>query len=59
MRPSKKRQLDIPAPQRISNQDAVAEPKRRRKRRPLPVIRTARPGTLDLTSQKIDQILFG
>jgi hypothetical protein len=65
-----KRELDIVAArQGISKQDAVvqalelwlkaAESKDRRRRLPLPVIRTGRPATLDLTNQKIDEILFG
>lgn len=65
-----KRELDIIAAQQgISKQDAVVEAlqlwlkakesKDRRKRLPPPVIRTGRPGTLDLTNEKIDAILFG
>lgn len=65
-----KRELDIAAArQRVSKQDAVvqalelwlktSESKDRRKRLPLPVIRTGRPATLDLTNDKIDEILFG
>jgi hypothetical protein len=65
-----KRGLDIIAARRgISKQDAVVQaielwlrtqqPKDRRRRLPVPVIRTGRPGTLDLTNEKIDEILFG
>jgi predicted transcriptional regulator len=65
-----KRKLDIIAAQQgISKQDAVVqalelwlkarEPKDRRRRLRLPVIRTGRPATLDLTNEKIDEILFG
>ena len=65
-----KRELDIiAARQGISKQDAVVqalelwlkarEPKDRRRRLRLPVIRTGRPATLDLTNEKIDEILFG
>ena len=65
-----KRELDIiAARQGISKQDAVVQalelwlkarqPKDRRRRRRLPVIRTGRPATLDLTNEKIDEILFG
>ena len=64
-----KRGLDILAARHgISKQDAVVQalelwvrtkqPKDRRKRLPLPVIRTGRPGTLELTNEKIDEILF-
>ena len=65
-----KRGLDIIAARHgISKQNAVVQaielwlrtkqPKDRRRRLPLPVIRTGRPGTLDLTNEKIDEILFG
>jgi len=65
-----KRVLDVTAArQGISKQDAVVQaielwlrmnqPKDRRRRLPVPVIRTGRPGTLDLTNKKIDEILFG
>ena len=65
-----KRELDIIAVrQGISKQDAVVEalelwlkstkPKDRRRRLRVPVIRTGRPATLDLTNEKIDEILFG
>jgi hypothetical protein len=65
-----KRELDIiAARQGISKQDAVVQalelwlkardPEDRRRRRRLPVIRTGRPATLDLTNEKIDEILFG
>ena len=65
-----KRELDIiAARQGISKQDAVVEalelwlkstkPKDRRRRLRVPVIRTGRPATLDLTNEKIDEILFG
>jgi len=65
-----KRGLDIIAARHgISKQNAVIQaielwlrtkqPKDRRRRLPLPVIRTGRPGTLDLTNEKIDEILFG
>lgn len=64
-----KRELDlITARQGISKQDAVVQalelwlkakqPKDRRKRLPVPVIRTGRPATLHLSNQKIDEILF-
>lgn len=64
-----KRGLDIVAARHgISKQDAVVQAielwlkakqmQDRRKRLPLPVIRTGRPGTLDLTNEKIDEILF-
>lgn len=64
-----KRGLDILAARHgISKQDAVVQaielwlrtkqPKDRRSRLPVPVIRTGRPGTLDLTNEKIDEILF-
>jgi len=60
MRVSKKRDFySIPARQRTAKQDTVAESRDRRRRLPLPVIRTGRPATLDLTNQKIDEILFG
>jgi predicted DNA-binding protein (UPF0278 family) len=65
-----KRELDVIAAQHgISKQDAVVQalelwlrtkhPKDSRRRLPVPVIRTGRPGTLDLTNEKIDEILFG
>jgi hypothetical protein len=65
-----KRGLDIVAARHgISKQDAVIQAielwlrtkqaKDRRKRLSVPVIRTGRPGTLDLTNEKIDEILFG
>jgi hypothetical protein len=65
-----KRVLDVTAArQGISKQDAVVQaielwlrmnqPKDRRRRLPVPVIHTGRPGTLDLTNKKIDEILFG
>jgi hypothetical protein len=65
-----KRELDIiTARKGISKQDAVvqalelwlkaSEPKDRRKRLPVPVIRTGHPATLKLTNEKIDEILFG
>jgi len=65
-----KREIDIAAARRgVSKQDAVVqalelwlraeESKDRRRRLPLPVIRTGRPATLDLTGEKIDEILFG
>ena len=65
-----KRGLDVVAARNgISKQDAVVQaielwlrtkqPKDRRRRLPVPVIRTGRPGTLDLTNEKIDEILFG
>ena len=65
-----KRVLDVTAArQGISKQDAVVQaielwlrmnrPKDRRRRLPVPVIRTGRPDTLDLTNEKIDEILFG
>ena len=65
-----KRELDtVAARQGISKQDAVVqalelwlkarEPKDRRRRLRLPVIRTGRPATLDLTNEKIDEVLFG
>jgi hypothetical protein len=64
-----KRGLDIIAARHgISKQDAVVQaielwlrtkqPRDRRRRLPLPVIRTGRPGTLNLTNKKIDEILF-
>jgi hypothetical protein len=60
MRASKKRDPHrIPARCGVSKQHALAESKDRRKRLPVPVIRTGRPATLELTGQKIDQILFG
>jgi hypothetical protein len=60
MRASKKRDLNLLlARQRIAKQDALTESKDRRKRLRLPVIRTGRPTTMNLTSQKIDEILFG
>jgi hypothetical protein len=60
MRASKKRDLHLlPARRSISNQGAAPESSDRRRRLPLPVIRTGRPATLDLTNQKIDEILFG
>jgi hypothetical protein len=65
-----KRGLDVIAARHgISKQDAVVQAielwlrtkqrKDRRRRLPVPVIRTGRPATLDLTNQKIDEILFG
>lgn len=65
-----KRGLDIIAARHgISKQEAVVQalelwlrtkqPKDRRRRLPLPVIHTGRPGTLNLTNEKIDEILFG
>jgi hypothetical protein len=65
-----KRGLDVIAARHgISKQEAVVQaielwlrtkqPKDRRRRLPVPVIRTGRPGTLDLTNRKIDEILFG
>ena len=65
-----KRGLDVVAAKNgISKQDAVVQaielwlrtkrPKDRRRRLPVPVIRTGRPATLDLTNEKIDEILFG
>jgi len=60
MRSSKKRDPHrIPARRGVSKQHALAQPKDRRKRLPVPVIRTGRPGTLDPTNEKIDEILFG
>jgi hypothetical protein len=38
--------------------DAAVCPKDRRKRLPVPVIRTGRPATLHLTNRQIDGILF-
>ena len=64
-----KRRLKIFAPATsISKQGApepeapgpeAKEPKDRRQRLPVPVIRTGRPATLHLTNDKIDEILFG
>jgi hypothetical protein len=65
-----KRGLDVIAARHgISKQEAVVQaielwlrtkqPKDRRRRLPVPVIRTGRPGTLDLTNKMIDEILFG
>ena len=53
MRARKKRKLDEP------KRDPALPTKDRRKRLPVPVIRTGRPNTVDLTNQKIDEILFG
>ena len=58
MRANKKREVVL-ARQDISKRDAVVESKEPRRRLPLPVIRTGHPATLDLTYQKIDEILFG
>jgi len=65
-----KRGLDVIAARHgISKQDAVIQAIElwlrtkqrtdRRRRLPVPVIRTGRPGTLDLTNERIDEILFG
>jgi hypothetical protein len=65
-----KRELDVMAARHgISKQDAIVQalelwlkaraPKDRRRRLSLPLIRTGRPATLDLTNEKIDEILFG
>ena len=65
-----KRGLDVIAARHgISKQDAVIQAielwlrtkqrTARRRRLPVPVIRTGRPGTLDLTNERIDEILFG
>jgi len=60
MRANKKRDFHaVPALQRPAKQEVVAEPRGRRRRLPVPVICTGRPATLDLTNQKIDEILFG
>jgi hypothetical protein len=60
MRVSKKRDPNLdPTRRSISKQDALAELKDRRRRLPVPVIHTGRPGKLDLTNAKIDEILFG
>jgi hypothetical protein len=58
MRANKNREV-VPALHDISKQDAPVEPQKPRRRLPLPVIRSGRPATLDLTNQKIDEILFG
>lgn len=65
-----KRGLDVIAARHgISKQDAVIQaielwlrtkqPTDRRRRLPVPVIRTGRAGTLDLSTERIDEILFG
>ena len=60
MRGSKASQLNLMlSGQRIAKQAALTKSKARPKRLPLPVIRTGRPATLELTGKKIDQILFG
>ena len=53
MRTRKTRELDVP------NRDSSLPAKDRRKRLPVPVIRTGRLNTLQLTNEKIDKILFG
>ena len=58
MEANKNREV-VPALQDNSKEGAVVEPQERRGRLPLPVIRTGRPATLDLTNQKIDEILLG
>ncbi len=53
MRVRKKRKLEEP------KRDPALPTKDRRKRHPVPVIRTGRPKTLHLTNEQIDEILFG
>jgi hypothetical protein len=53
MRTRKKRKFDVP------KRDSALPAKDRRKRLPVPVLRTGSPNTLHLTNEKIDEILFG
>jgi hypothetical protein len=55
---AKKRDLHLLPARRISKQDAALESSHRRTRLPLPVIRTGRPATLELTNKKVDEILL-